>query len=342
MTSLAQSEATAVEIFPIREPDSLASTWAARAHRLWVRMLSPARYDRLEGSIQIARAEIAHRFEPPAGAGPDQLLAGPNWKDAALSLLAAADCALARGRLDQAWKLLHAARRMEIVGMHRVEVAGLAATLRAEAEKLKSWRQIAVHTLLGTTDKPLGRLTTAALLEAVLLRDEYYNNQGYKDQLVRTQILFLALILAAVMAGIMGLAYTGFLPQGAPMPRTFHSLLSVMLFGNLGATVSAMLRASDTTFSPRIPEITATTRVTFMRIVMGGASAVIIYIALQSQLTGLFNDQLADMVKNLAPQTAYIVAFVAGFSERLVLQTVEYIAGKQPAAGDKTKTPDKG
>jgi hypothetical protein len=118
-----------------------------------------------------------------------------------------------------------------------------------------------------------------------------------------------------------------------------RSRATVALFGILGGTVSAMLRASDTSQSARIPELTAAVRVTFMRILVGGASAVVIYVFLKSALggalgTALFSGGIAKAIEDLQPFTAYAVAFVAGFSERLVLRAVEQLAGK---ADDKSK-----
>jgi hypothetical protein len=331
-----------VSTLPPIAPEETRSQPPGLIRRMYIRLLAQARYDRIEGSLRVARIDIERRFDHdptldlisslPGDARPE-----PGWKHAALSLLAEADAALVRGRIDQAWKLLHAARRLEIFGMDKItELPSFSAALRAEAEKLKSWRQKAMQGIVGTTKKPLSG-TAAAIAAAALIRDEHYDNQAYKDQLARTQILFLGVILAGVMAGIMGLLYLGHLPLGPELPSTFYSFVGVMLFGNLGGTISAMLRASDTTSSARIPEITSATRVTFMRILMGGASAVIIYLALKSQLTGVFSQELAATMKALTPQTTYVIAFVAGFSERLVLTAVEYVAGK-PAA----PAPEKG
>ncbi|MET0168046.1 MAG: hypothetical protein ABW318_24035 [Vicinamibacterales bacterium] len=68
-----------------------------------------------------------------------------------------------------------------------------------------------------------------------------------------------------------------------------------------------------------------------MRILLGGASAVVVYLALQSQLTSVFNQTVADAMKSLTTTTIYVVVFVAGFTERLVLRAVEIIAGKPPS-----------
>jgi hypothetical protein len=109
-------------------------------------------------------------------------------------------------------------------------------------------------------------------------------------------------------------------------------LAAVVLFGLLGGSVSAMLHASDTRQSARIPDLTSAIRVTFMRILMGGASALVLYVCPTSSPGGalgkqLFIDSIAKAMESLKPLTAYSVAFVAGFSERLVTRAVEKIAG---------------
>jgi hypothetical protein len=318
---------------------SLASTEPAPHTGLagWfrsVRFVAPARYGRLESSLRVAEIEIDKRIDPNTTGSvmappPDAVVPPLSWKDAAVSLLTDARRALTRGDIDQGWRLLHAARRMEIFGLQTSELSAFAAMLRAECDKLSSWRQQAVRTIVGTIEAPRAA-SPADLAQAALIRDEHYNNQGYKDRLVRSQILLLAALLAAVMAGILGLAFRGQLPTAPDTPPSgFLMLAAVTLFGALGGTVSAMIRASGSmTSGARIPEITSANRVTFMRILMGAASALIVQLALQSQMTWIFDAELAGRLASLNPQTAYVVAFAAGFSERLVLRAVEYVAGK--------------
>jgi hypothetical protein len=125
------------------------------------------------------------------------------------------------------------------------------------------------------------------------------------------------------------------LPQDESPP-----LFAIALFGLLGGTLSATLRASDTRLSSRIPEMTAGNRVTFMPILVGGASAIAIYSFLRSDLTGVFNAEVAKALEPDQPFTAYAIAFASGFSERLVRRAVEELAGKeQEDSKDKPKTP---
>lgn len=318
--------------------------WMAWIRRTWTKTVASARWDRLEGSLRVAQVEIEQRLDARLrtqahaaavkGGESDGLHPELWWTGAAQSLLCEAQSALNQGQLDQGWKLLHAARRLEIPALDSErELPAVAATLRAESEKLKSWRQKAVQTLLGTSEKPI-EPKPSTVYQAALIRDEHYDNQGYKDGLLRTQILFLALILAAVMGSLLGVVHRwGLRPDQEAGQTTLPVFTTLVLFGLLGGTVSAMLRTTDAAQPARIPETTAAIRVTFMRIMMGGASAVVIYVFLNSKLTGIFNQDIANALSTLEPYTTYALAFVAGFSERLVLRAVEQVAGAEQAAG---------
>jgi len=100
--------------------------------------------------------------------------------------------------------------------------------------------------------------------------------------------------------------------------------LTVALFGLLGGTLSAMLKAPESTKSSRIPELTATTRITLLRLCMSAAAAIVIYVFLESDLSDPFLGSLED----IKPYTIFAVSFVAGFTERLVMRAVGHVAGK--------------
>lgn len=291
----------------------------ARARRFGRR----ARYDRLEAALQVAWDEIQHRDA-----------AGATWKASALTAVSDAHAALEQGNIDSGWSLLHAARRFEILGCNDVEVAAAATALRAESDKLKAWRQAAVKALLGPANAPV---TREALVEAAAIRDESYDNQGYKDRLLKTQHMLLAAILAAILLAIASAVYARRLPlEALPPAASISMLFGVMLFGNLGAAISAVLQASDTSGSARIPEITTANSLTLLRVLMGAGSAMVIYMALRSQVSDVFNPAFATVLKNVTSPAMYLVAFVSGFSERLVLRAVESIAGKAPATDQKS------
>ncbi len=308
-----------------------------RLRRYWVRLASPARYERLQGELQKARVEIGRRVDPEAIGDYEiestrDLTLGRSWKDSALALLRAGRLALDHGKVDQAWKFLHAARRLEIFGMDADELSDLVKLIRAESSKLKSWRPAAIDALLGKPDAvPIPHRRSLVLAAAV--RDEHYDNQGYKDQLVGTQFLFLGAVVAIVMGALLGMWYGNTLPFGeASLPPTFATIVGVMLFGKLGATFSAITRASDASASVRIPEITSANRVSILRILLGGVSAIVVYLALKSELASVFAFQ--GTLKTLTPFTIYVLAFASGFTDRLVMRAIEGLLGKPatPAA----------
>lgn len=313
--------------------------------KYWVRLASPARYERLQGELRKAHVEIVGRVDPNAvgdhdiASGPG-LAAGRSWKDSALTLLRLAAHALDRGRIDQGWKYLNAARRMEIFGMDDVELSDAAKVLRVEASKLKAWRQSAIQTLLGTTDAvALPNRRTLALAAAI--RDEEYDNRGYKDQLIGTQLLFLFGVAAIVMGALLGMWYRNALPFGeASLPPTYATIIGVMLFGKLGATFSAITRASDPSASVRIPEITSANRVSLLRILLGGVSAIVVYLVLKSELASLFS--FDAILKSLTPFTIYVVAFASGFTDRIVMRAIEALVGKPAAPAAAKRAPADG
>jgi hypothetical protein len=338
-----------------------------RLRRVRTKIFGLARDERLEGAISVAEIEIERRCCAQSKAAPSEAKKSdpPCWAKSAATLLEAARAALRCGRLDEGWRLLHAARRMEILGMEadKEELKSVASNLRSEAEKVKSWRQKAIERIVGSIEKPIDNVTASSLYQAAGIRDEHYDNQAYKDRLLRTQMLALALTLIGVL-GLLALVSTRPVGEGvtasadraaakpaggadlvvvqaavsSPTARTGLSpeaklVGMVALFGLLGGTVSAMLRASDPSQSSRIPELTAAMRVTFMRILMGAASAIVIYVFIKSPLgaslsKSVFSEGIGDSLKLPTSFTAYVIAFVAGFSERLVLRAVESVAGK--------------
>lgn len=313
-----------------------------RARRLWARTATAARYERLDGSLGVARIEIERRIDPHAdrraSAGIDESPCAYGWKNAARVLLDESRSALDNGLIDEGWKLLHAARRMEILGYSRDEAKTAILSLREEASKLKAWRREAVHAIIGkdANDRDaLEHLPLASLVLATAIRDDHYDNQGYKSVLAGTQVLFLAALLAVVMGGLMALSYFGKLPfDGAELATNFFTLVAVMLFGNLGGTISAIVRASGTNASSSIAEVSSANRTSLIRILLGGASAIAIYLVLRSGFAGLFPEKLASA----APFTVYAVAVASGFTERFVLNALRGLLGDKDDASAKAKS----
>lgn len=278
---------------------------------------------RLGSTIASYRRELEGRAEKNAALKPG------------LSAILAAldDAAVAQefGQIDLGWKIFFVAQRLELFYLDPAELNAAAAMIRHEADKLSGWRKASVIELLTVKEKenvPLDKVFRAALI-----RDEHFNNQAYKDGLRRGGALRLAIVLVAVLLGIFYLGHAGYILEitskfGMPDSQApfdadshFKWLMTVAVFGLLGATVSAITKVPEES-STRIPEMIATIRFTVLRLLMGPASAIVIYFVIQSKLyKAVFSLGQPDGWGLL------IIVFVAGFTERLVLRVVEVVAG---------------
>jgi hypothetical protein len=248
--------------------------------------------------------------------------------------------------IDKIWRFIHVAQAVD-VSQDNLRVPAVA--LRREADKLTTWRKNAVHDLLGSPEKPKpdNELTARHLCTAASLIYEHYDNQAYKEGLLRSHKWQLCVALGLIIVGLlwwfraMSVPYWWFgfeqvfwvqspFNNLKPFEVKFeeavpsHTLVSVALFGLLGAAVSAIIKFPGSMQSSRIPEVTATLSVTVLRLFMGGASAIIVYVFLGSGLAPqVFT--LTDP-KNITTKTLFALAIVAGFSERLVARAIEAVA----------------
>jgi hypothetical protein len=223
----------------------------------------------------------------------------------------------ARGDIDEGWKCLHVARRLEILNEQTDELIAVKMRLDKESTKLTSWRKEAVTALLGevTNNKPC----KAKIYQAAALLDGHYDNMAYKDHLQLINSWQLTFILILIF---MSWIYWKF-----PKP---DSDLFVAFFGVLGATISAIFAMLDTKGSPRIPEMVSTIRITFLRLIVGPVAAIIIcYFVKADFCKSVFTDKFCSFVEKNEITTTTIIAFVAGFSgEKLVRRVVENVLKK--------------
>jgi hypothetical protein len=230
-----------------------------------------------------------------------------------------ARAAHAEGDIDRGWKLMLAAQRLEYLTLKGEDLCATAAIIRNEAQKLGDWRERTILELLAPKNgKPL---EPAHLFRAALVRDEYFANNAYKGNLARANALRLSAILLATLAALVVPSYWGNLSGGSDAFTSGNSLLlNVLLIGLLGATVSAITNADAIKRTNRIPEMISALRVTLMRLVIGPASAFVIYLVFKS---GLFERIFEQDLEN--PYSLLVISFVAGFTERLVMRVVEAV-----------------
>ena len=87
------------------------------------------------------------------------------------------------------------------------------------------------------------------VFRAAQIRDEHYDNEAYKDRLRRNNNLRFAIILSILLIALLGLSWTTMLSP----PTEPTMLLSVGIFGLLGATISATIATSNPLGSTRSP-----------------------------------------------------------------------------------------
>ena len=285
------------------------------------------RKGRLASSISVYRQELQLRSLTSGRSTESSLVLSE-----VCSLLHMADKSVATGDIDMGWKCFLAAQRMEVFLITQAEdLKYKALVLREESSKLSSWRKAAIDRLLGTSENPQESVEPSIVYEALLLRDEHYSNEAYKSSLKRDFNLSLSVILGLVLFSIFYMLRNEiiFLGVGAD-EYSWEMIASVCVFGLLGAVVSAIIREMDVAGKPsKIPEIVTAIRVTVLRIFVGSAFALVVYLFMKSQLTQLFAGDIATAVTTAQPFTIYAISFVVGFTERLVLSAVGVVAGSK-------------
>ncbi|MCK9295846.1 MAG: NUDIX hydrolase [Desulfobulbaceae bacterium] len=303
--------------------------WGKTAGLIFTRTTSMQRWRRLSATIDSYALELNCREKVFRAR---QTCCVTCLEEARQALHQARQALDGQGDIDKGWKYLFAAQRMEILSMEQGQLQSKAIVLLNESEKLTGWRKDTVRDLLGEVECGAA-LTAENVFQAALIIDEHYMNQAYKDGLLRTHIVNLALILLLQVAFI---SYSF-----NQIKRVFSSttelalsdnwmFVAVMFFGLLGGTVSAILSAPSATRSTRVPEMAHTIRVTLLRILMGMVSALLIVMIIKSGVGAqLFNKVIFESLG----KTNYfllLAAFVSGFSERLVLRSIRLFVDKKP------------
>lgn len=282
-------------------------------------------YQRLEGDLRAHSAILEYKIR-------DNTLEDgsiPAWGAQASALVKMAHEQLKRGKVDQAWKSLHASKRLIIFGMHQDERNETAKRLRQEAADLNSWRKTAVHRLLGEFEQPNQQTNASALYLATDIRDEHLHNLYYKNRLNKSVIKTLLYLLTATVVSIfIYMAYITYafpvplisFPNGTRLLQTMPTMTGVMLFGLFGGVMSAIFRVSTTSDFLKRPEILSSYFFTTIRVFTGGAAAIFIFFFLESEFYNLILPSL-----DLQPKTGllyFIISFFCGFTERILMRSV--------------------
>jgi 8-oxo-dGTP diphosphatase len=288
-----------------------------RVYRCVIRRL----HSRLAGSLAVARAEhevLIAKYRERRGKDD-------SWITNGRDLLGRSQTYLELNRLDEGWKCLHAARRMAIYGLENDELKAKANVFLQEADKLSSWRKKALEKLLSSvlTAKSIDKET---IYQAALLIDEHYDNQAFKQRKLQDYIVFLGSVLLVVVLMILWWVFGVFDPRCVPMEARGPDSISVLLFGLFGGAISAALSVEKNTLQAKVPELAAQTWINVFRIIIGGAAALFVFTVMKARFVDdLLPSKLAEMIRAGSNAAFLAVAFVAGFSDRLVLKGVELV-----------------
>jgi ADP-ribose pyrophosphatase YjhB (NUDIX family) len=295
-----------------------AAPWWQR--RRWQRLASAViAYDQeLQG-----RAKLFHRL--------------PEGLATIRGILKEATDALEIRDIDRGWICFHKARQLELLHLDDPQLNAVAMVMQHEAEKLKGWRKKAVLRLLSVDGENQAqkkeeprrcpKISREQVFCAAQIRDEHYDNEAYKDSLRQSSLLLFAITLAVILVAVLGLSYLQYLPfeptQAAGPPQSMR-LLSVAVFGLLGAITSAIFSSSKGS-SLRIPEMVSSFQATTLRLLVGPASAIALYFVARSELSP---QAFKSLLSNDYGAATLAIAFAAGFSEQIVRRVVESFTGE--------------
>lgn len=301
------------------------------------------RLGRLVAAIDLFAPEMEALKTRDAASATD---ADPTWHAIADQHLAAARDAANQRRLDDGWDFLHGAQRQSLLALTRPEVESAAAALDRECSaKLGGWRGEAAAANLAMVKQALETTTEepdparapdaayVALTRAQLTLDENTQNAYLRLRLVGQRLLLATVLLVALLVGLGAVVAADGLGQGRLADVTvLHELgtyVTIALLGMLGALLSFSLGTLRSEGSDRIYElVNGRYAGTLARILVGGAAAVVVAIAVQSGIVAL------------NPEWLLILAVAAGFSERLVRRIVESLSAD--AEKPREPTPDAG
>jgi putative (di)nucleoside polyphosphate hydrolase len=246
------------------------------------------------------------------------------WAKTLRSYLRNAHEAIETRSIGAGYESLLAAERAAVPGLTPAERRARLASLREEASRklVDSWRGIACEKLLGDGTTPV---SSAAMQEAMFHVHTRSQNAYHKLDLLRQQLRILAVILTLLVVGTLLLARIGALDFAVKNAEVL--LPMAVLFGLLGGALSSMITVKGTPPALKIPDAQRSAVVAYVRVLIGGAAAIPIYILIEGQLINIVLGEA---------RSAGLMAFcfLGGFSERWFLGRIESLAGKRVEEAD--------
>jgi hypothetical protein len=238
------------------------------------------------------------------------------------------------GQREASWRCLEEARRLTFFLMDADELRIARTVLKARGAKvLNGWRAAAFERLM---DKSKEAPTSTLLYRAAILIADSQESRFHSINLAQRHTNTMSLILLSLST--LFLLFVSVVPElrqsissaqhilsvvpelGQSISSAQHSsvvLVGSFLLGGIGACVSALMSFSAMPQNVRIPDRIMNFVTTFVRPVVGAASGL---------ASSLFLLSGAIHIGDLSAALLFIVAFAFGFSERLVINTVNTVS----------------
>jgi lipid-A-disaccharide synthase-like uncharacterized protein len=268
------------------------------------------------------------------------------WKQDVEDLLEKVDRALEQGHVEDGWRYLHAAHRIDVHGLEALDesdptthaVETRARVVREEAlDALGGWRKRAVEDLLGREGLDTD-VSGEAVREASRILHDQYESVHLKRQYLQRQfnqlfwlgtiagVVFIVLSLLPYFSGGSFLQPPFQIPvvtdEGTVMadPNVSSAGFAVFvgLAGVVGASLFGMRSLRNQTLSTKVAQRITGLTLTWARGLIGAISALVFYFLLQTPFTSFDENTAAVMI---------VVGFAAGYSERMVSRAVETVSG---------------
>jgi hypothetical protein len=253
---------------------------------------------------------------PPASPPSD----GVNTAAFAISLTQEARAELDNHRVQNAWALFYKAELETYKILDPIEIKGRAGKILFEDTSLlddnaKQYVRLLIGKDSGNGDWKLqDNLNTKDVVQARHRIQDYYNDEYTWLGLTMQMLSILAAAAVLLTIAIM-IALTG-IPNDAP-PTNLLFWFTIGLFGAVGGSTSGLLGIRDAfTTKSGTPERVLNKWITIAKPVIGFAAAVIITLFIKGGLLTLENITITNYV-------IYAMAFVSGFSERLIIGAVQ-------------------
>lgn len=231
--------------------------------------------------------------------------------------------ALEAGKTELAWQLLHSAQRIRLRLATEDTLSFRKEALYHEAnQKLSGWRKKAVLNSLDSGSKE-GSVNIDTLEEAYEVMHEHFSNLYIKNKNMLKQLFTLSVTALTAMLSFLIILWSyhnSNLPAGFSISdETVVPLtLSVILFGIMGACLSAIFSLAGGTQGMRIPKLQVNYWITLSRPVIGAISALVFFIFISSDFILLG--------QNFNTAGILTISFISGFSERLIIRAVKTVS----------------